>query len=354
MKENRRQRQLSKMIWFGVLLGLVFGVMLCTSGWQRTAGDNIVRAVLLEEEDGIYCVGVLYQDPEAAANSADAQVQLSLVYAEGESLATAFQALEQSAEKDFSYQMSDYLLLCNQCSKEVVDSYAAELQTTQRGRYAAQVSYLAQGIADVAEVLALHPEGGQTLLEALEHNTDVAPYLYETAQENAQKSLVMPLLLLAEDSTVAPLEQMYLLSTEGAQVYDKTQTQLYLLLRYADVSAAFFTGTHAFAVAGRILSWEGSLTGVSSSFSETFGTISVRVNEVADDIGDAEKMEVQAEEEALPTLLLYGVVRDVSDDSATAILEMEQYLEELTRQEPEVLAQLGIGAVEVCLISLSA
>ncbi len=395
-----------KKVHLGAVLLLLLGLaaLLLEGDATSAAQGYMVRAILLEETGAGYTVGVIYQDPEAAANSAEVQAPFTFAQGEGESLAAAFQALAQNFAVPLSYQLSDYLLLCGQCSKETVDAYALDVQTTQQGRYAAQLSFIAQNIDEIETILQENPEAAQTLLDRLEENDVVSPYLYQVAEE----TVVMPYLALLQDGTLAPEETLYLLSQsvgeqegeakvdsgqensvqedsaqeesvqenseqensaqsdgerldsaqEGATrantlqdtQYDQAQTQLYYLLSGKRVSCDFATDSLCFTVTPCVLSWSDALTGVSSDwnawgFSSSSGS--------SGSSGSSRSSTAVAVADDLPTISIYCVVTATADTSSAALANMKRYIEAQANASPALLAQVGASRVEVHLICLA-
>ncbi len=322
-------KPLQKMKW--LLCAFALAVVLYGSNVQSQGAQlYMARAVLLEQSGTQYTVGVLYQDPEAAANSAEAQAPLKLAQGEGNSLAAAFQSLEQGLAAEVSYQLSDYLVLCGQCSKATVEEYAQQVQTTQRGRYSAQISYLSQDMAQLTQIVQETPESAELLLEALTLSEQTAPALYEMAQE----TLVMPLFSVQSDGVLAAEKTSYLLSTEGGTIYNDTQTQLYYLLSSAQGQASFLVGDVAFTIGGRLCSKSDVLTGVTDEISAVYSALKNQ--------GD----------ETIPTMRVYAIVSDASDTSSIARSNMEAYLEYCVNTDSALLAQLEVSRVEVHLLCL--
>ncbi len=372
---NRNVAQKVKVI----LLVFALILVLSMSDSGRLSDGYMVRAVLLQQEGNVYQVGVLYQDPEAAANSADVQASIKLARAEGDSLLAAFQALEQDFAAELSYQLSDYLLLCGACSKQTLAEYALQVQTTQCGRYAAQVSYLSQDLATLAVQIEQDAQLAQLLLETLQ--AAQAPYLYQVSEE----TLVMPRYDLQEDGALLPAQTMYLLQESGAGTYDAVQTQLYRLLSDTDTPCYFANDTVAFCIKHRVLSYTGTLAGVSSewswggngseeseesrafSVSEQVAQTTLQDAEIPDEnaqssLQDAEMADENAQttlqdaeipDENGKTLLLYAILADTQDTAALSLVQIELYLSYLVNRETALLAQLGVARVEVHLARLA-
>ncbi len=316
----KQSKNLGAIKW--LLCAMALLAVLCTGGAlgsATSAADGyMVHAVLVEQGDAGYTVAVLYQAPEAAANSAEVQAQTLLAQGQGASLAAAFTMLEQAMAAPISYQLSDYLLLCGAPSKALLVEYAALVQSMGCGRYTAQVCYTAQGVAALAQQMAAEPTTADTLLDLLQQSKQLPAKLFDCAQD----CFTVPQIEQGADGdgTFAPLQTAYLLCDERAMPYDATQTQLYCLLGGNWGACSFVMGDVAFTIGGRVQSQSDVLAGVNGA-------------------GDA-----------LPSLHIYALVQSTSECSALTLRKMELYLEALASAQPTMLAQLGVSRVEVSLL----
>ena len=72
---------------------------------------SIVRALLLEQTPEQWNVALLYQFPEAAADSSDAAASVQLCAGTGETLEQALFAAEEHLPQRPSYRLCEYLFL---------------------------------------------------------------------------------------------------------------------------------------------------------------------------------------------------------------------------------------------------
>lgn len=78
---------------------------------ERKHRKSIVRALLLEQTPEQWNVALLYQFPEAAADSSDAAASVQLCAGTGETLEQALFAAEEHLPQRPSYRLCEYLFL---------------------------------------------------------------------------------------------------------------------------------------------------------------------------------------------------------------------------------------------------
>lgn len=322
-----------------ILLGLVF-VVICLCRASQTTQNILVRVILLEDTAQGQRVGVLYQDPQAAANSAEAQAPVRLVYAEGESISAAFQALEKEFPGSISYQCSDYLLLCGSCENETVVEYTAQLQNTQQGRYAASVIFLSQDIEALSAIAETNGQALQNLLECVEDTVRPTVKLYEcTADE-----VCVPFLAMNEVGEMQTAELLYECTGGESFIYDETQTQLYYLLSSTQGSCDFSLDGQAFQITARVHSNSHVLAGVNASLNDNHALY--RQN--AQEDNEQSQKELAAQE----NLCIYALVH-TAQNTASDLLQMQAYLEQLANDAPNLLRKIGVECVTIKLYTLT-
>ncbi len=358
-----KEQQLRQMKW--LLLGIALLVALWASSTQSQPQSYMVRAVVLDETGGQYTVGVLYQAPDAAANSADVQITYQLAQGQGDSLAEAVQAVEQAVGGQLSYQLSDYLLLASGCTPNTVQAYAALVQTAQCGRYSAKVSALSQDMAQLEALIAQTPQTASILLERLVEDGQNAPALYDVLED----ALPMPLLNVQDDGTLAAELLSCSLGAQGRVLYDAVQTQLYALLHTGQGTASFMAGELSFSVGMRVHSRSDVLCGVTDemesvqmfedilsaqgdAISAYYTHIQTEgfVESVLAFQSNQTSQNSQSVTQQLPCLRVYAVVTSASDTSPEALATMQNYLNSLADENGELLALLHVSGVEVQLV----
>ncbi len=79
----------------------------------KTPKKSIVRALLLEQTPEQWNVALLYQFPEAAADSSDAAASVQLCAGTGETLEQALFTAEEHLPQRPSYRLCEYLFFLN-------------------------------------------------------------------------------------------------------------------------------------------------------------------------------------------------------------------------------------------------
>ena len=93
---------------------LLLGLLLCWCGVflrSENTEKSIVRALLLEQTPEQWNVALLYQFPEAAADSSDATASVQLCAGTGKTLEQALFAAEEHLPQRPSYRLCEYLFL---------------------------------------------------------------------------------------------------------------------------------------------------------------------------------------------------------------------------------------------------
>ena len=93
---------------------LLLGLLLCWCGVflrSENTEKSIVRALMLEQTPEQWNVALLYQFPEAAADSSDVAASVQLCAGTGETLEQALFAAEEHLPQRPSYRLCEYLFL---------------------------------------------------------------------------------------------------------------------------------------------------------------------------------------------------------------------------------------------------
>ena len=83
----------------------------------RTTEKSMVRAVVLEWDGQGWTAGLLYQAPEAAADSSEASAQVRFAAAQGGSLGQALSTAEGLLPQQADYRLCDHVLLAPGCTQ---------------------------------------------------------------------------------------------------------------------------------------------------------------------------------------------------------------------------------------------
>ena len=172
---------------------------------SETTEQSVVRAVLAEPAATGWSIGLLYQFPEAAADSAEADVSIRFCFGRGETPQAALAAAEENLPQKANYRLCDHLVLgreANASLYDTMDHWENLLRENSCGRLSARVfctEFSIQELADAAEEKAELPE---QLLQTLK-TTSAPPRLYEH-----QKGCLLPVLTLEGGSASCRKERL--------------------------------------------------------------------------------------------------------------------------------------------------
>lgn len=228
----------------------LLAVWLALFSHAETTDQSMVRAMLLEQSEQGWTAGLLYQFPEAAADSSKAAAVLRLSCAEGDTLEQALLAAEQQLPQRANYRLCDYLLVGPGSNLDTLRECEQLFLEQPYARLASRVFCAEFSCAELNERIR-EEDGGdedsgklsaaEQLLRCVKTEADRAPRLYESGSGGC----LLPVLKLDDDGT-ARKEEGILLSQNGA-----------LTLTAAQTEAAFLLGgkgaPHAFVLDGQPL-----------------------------------------------------------------------------------------------------
>ena len=188
--------------------------------------ESMIRAILLEQNEGGWTVGLLYQAPEASADSSKASAEIQFAAAQDSTLEKALTAAQEALPQAANYRLCDYLLLAPGCSWQTLGDYEALVQAQQCGRTAASV----QVCGFDCEALSAESEESEkvlaSLLDTAKEAAEISPHLYE---KNLSQGLLLPRIVL-ENGEAALREDSFFLTQSGGAEWDSERTELYRLL----------------------------------------------------------------------------------------------------------------------------
>ena len=85
--------------------------------------ESMIRAILLEQNEGGWTVGLLYQAPEASADSSKASAEIQFAAAQDSTLEKALTAAQEALPQAANYRLCDYLLLAPGCSWQTLGDW---------------------------------------------------------------------------------------------------------------------------------------------------------------------------------------------------------------------------------------
>lgn len=189
---------------------LILGLLLCWCGLflrQDNTEKSIVRAIVLEQAEHSWSVALLYQFPDAAADSSEAQAVVRIGAEEGETLREALLAAEQTLPEEASYRLCDHILLVSGWEGAVLTEFIPLVLEYPDLRMACRVAAIDVPCKELV-FAAEHDEAlpGQ-LLQQLKTCASDAPRLYAKAGE---RGLLLPLVSLGEDDVLYTGESVLL------------------------------------------------------------------------------------------------------------------------------------------------
>ena len=188
--------------------------------------ESMIRAILLEQNEGGWTVGLLYQAPEASADSSKASAEIQFAAAQDSTLEKALTAAQEALPQAANYRLCDYLLLAPGCSWQTLGDYEALVLAQQCGRTAASVQVCG---FDCEELSAESEESEKvlaSLLDTAKEAAEISPHLYE---KNLSQGLLLPRIVL-ENGEAALREDSFFLTQSGGAEWDSERTELYRLL----------------------------------------------------------------------------------------------------------------------------
>lgn len=167
---------------------LLLGLLLCWCGVflrSENTEKSIVRALLLEQTPEQWNVALLYQFPEAAADSSDAAASVQLCAGTGETLEQALFAAEEHLPQRPSYRLCEYLFLNTGSLRGELS--ACEPLFCERAdlRLATRVLAVTPGCEELLALAEEEERFPEQLLQCAKDTAEHAPHLYERGERTA-------------------------------------------------------------------------------------------------------------------------------------------------------------------------
>ena len=204
---------------------LAVGLLLCWCGLflrTETTEKSMVRLIFADPTETGWTVGLLYQFPEAAADSADAAASVRLALGEGETPEKALLAAEKALHQRANYRLCEYLLLGPGWSGRALQTWEPLVQ--QHPELRLSIKLLAAEFSGAA--LAAQTEETEQLLQTVKTAAHAAPRLYRFRRDQGG---LLPLLRLT-DGKAELREEGLLLSARGATALSAEETAMAALL----------------------------------------------------------------------------------------------------------------------------
>lgn len=217
-----------------------------------TTEKSMVRAVLLEPGEAGWEVGLLYQAPEASADSSEVSDGIGFAAAQGASLERALYNAAALLPLDPNFRLCDYLLLMPGSGWQTLKDYESLVLARQCGRTSAQLAACDFRCQDLSEATEESSDLLTDLLQALKESRRASPRLYE-ARTNT--GLLLPFLSLEDQALTVKPEGWFVSGTESV-AWDAQQTAVYRLLTGKGDEFVFWMGEHPITLRRPLLSVE--------------------------------------------------------------------------------------------------
>ena len=217
-----------------------------------TTEKSMVRAVLLEPGQENWTVGLLYQAPDASADSSEVSDGIRFAAAQGPDLERALANAEAALPLTANFRLCDYLLLLPGSGLTTLEEYEALVLARQCGRTGARMAACGFTCAELSEATE---EGGEPLtelLQALKQTRRALPFLYEARVDGG---VLLPVLALEEGRPAVLEEGVFLSGTEQAR-WDAEKTAVYRLLTGRGEQFVFWLGERPLTLRRPLLSIE--------------------------------------------------------------------------------------------------
>ena len=204
--------------------------VLATTRRYNLAQRNLVRAVLLEYDLEGYTVGLLCQDVTAAADAADAGEQLVLEVGHGATLEQAFYRAEQRLTYEADYKLCEYVLLCGNPSKALLQQYLDFLiSDSTKGKLSAYLYAINRSVSKFAAVSDEKGEHFADWIETLREHKAQCPRVYDSYSS----AIVVPILSAQDTERSARPTGAWLMGNDNAllRLGENEAQMMYLLLQ---------------------------------------------------------------------------------------------------------------------------
>ena len=217
-----------------------------------TTEKSMVRAILLEPGEEEWTVGLLYQAPEASADSSEASDGIGFAVAQGTGLERALDNAASLLPLEANFRLCDYLLLMPGGNWQTLSSYESLVLARQCGRTSAQLAACDFTCQELSEATEEGEDLLTSLLQTLKRSKRALPRLYETRTD---EGLLMPCLTM-EETTLSVKPEGWFVSTDSSEEWDAQKTAVYGLLTGQGYTFSFWLGEHPLTVRRPLLGVE--------------------------------------------------------------------------------------------------
>ena len=220
--------------------------------WENTE-KSMIRSLLVETKDDSWTVGLLYQFPEASADSSEAEAAIRLCVGHGPRLSAAIAAAEKALPQRADWRLCEYLLAGQDSVRRTLSACEELFLHRPYGRLASRAfggSFSVETLKERADESDVLPEN---LLQCVKNSAPSAPRLYEQGG-----GFVLPIVELEDEDTHCRPEALIITPEQIGQLTE-SQTEMALLLQGRSRTTA---GEHRFMLGAGTLRLHRAFCGV--------------------------------------------------------------------------------------------
>ena len=243
---SRRERM--RLLAAGVLT-----VWLCLFlHWENTE-KSMIRALLVETKDDSWTVGLLYQFPEASADSSEAEAAIRLCVGRGPQLSAAIAAAEKALPQRADWRLCEYLFVEQDSVRRALPVCEELFLHQPCGRLASRMFGAGFSVETLEERAGASDVLPENLLQCVKNSAPSAPRLYEQGS-----GFVLPIVELEEEGAHCRPEAL-VVTPEQTGTLTEAQTEMVLLLQGRSRTTA---GEHRFMLGAGTLRLHRAFCGV--------------------------------------------------------------------------------------------
>ena len=220
-------------------LRLLLTVWLCLFlHWENTE-KSMIRALLVETKDDSWTVGLLYQFPEASADSSEAKAAIRLCIGRGPELSSAISAAEEALPQRADWRLCEYLFVEQDSVRRALPVCEELFLHQPCGRLASRMFGAGFSVETLEERAGASDVLPENLLQCVKNAAPAAPRLYQQSS-----GFILPVVEL-EDEDAHYRPEALIITPEQTGQLTESQTEMALLLQGKSWTD---TGEHRFAL----------------------------------------------------------------------------------------------------------
>ena len=146
--------------------------------WENTE-KSMIRSLLVETKDDSWTVGLLYQFPEASADSSEAEAAIRLCVGRGPQLSAAIAAAEKALPQRADWRLCEYLFVEQDSVRRALPVCEELFLHQPCGRLASRMFGAGFSVETLEERTGASDVLPENLLQCVKNSASFAPRLYE-------------------------------------------------------------------------------------------------------------------------------------------------------------------------------